>query len=153
MITTLTPVPPCQIRTQNHQSHNKKVWRSKGWRAARTEHLKQHPLCVYCQSPAITVHHPTDEDYGTDEYQKLRDGESVCQSCHWYVHHGYIRCECGQGWRLLGAEWCKHCRPVELKELAEIRRIKRNKAKREWRKTQYRRAKRIHERMKKGVRK
>ncbi len=130
MSISLTPRPPCDVRAGNRKKTNAKIRGSRAWREARDLFLIDHQICVYCGNPSSIVHHPEDSMYG-EHYLDFSRCEAVCRSCHWYGHHGYERCSCGQGWHKAGSEYCHYCLPNSVREQREVRTIKIKKNRRE----------------------
>jgi len=109
---------PQETRAINHHATNNAVWNSPEWKAALFIFKQVHPVCLYCGNPTLTAHHLTLDDYGTPAYigRYLSQCDPVCASCHWYLHHNYERCSCNAGWRLIGTDHCKNCRPGNEKQ-------------------------------------
>ncbi|MCB1928276.1 MAG: HNH endonuclease [Rhodocyclaceae bacterium] len=57
------------------------------WRKARREHLRAHPLCIFCQqqghtTPATVVDHITPHRGDMKLFWNRRNWQSLCETCH-----------------------------------------------------------------------
>lgn len=122
IITTLTPHPPCEIRTANHKRTQSRVYKSKAWKEAKEKFLKAFPVCCYCGAPATIPHHPTRQDYGSQAYlDEIMACEPVCRGCHLGIESGKHLCQgCGKHWTKY--DLCKYCNPNAYRQKNNERR-------------------------------
>ncbi len=62
---------------------------SKMWHEIRDLHLSEFPLCVFCDHPAVNVHHINSKDF--DLFYERSNHASICEACHKKVNEAYHR--------------------------------------------------------------
>jgi hypothetical protein len=103
---------PANIRIENRQKKNRRIWGSKAWKIAKQHFLIKNDHCEWCDAYSELPHHPTDEYYGKDEYIDLHLNGCValCRKCHFALHKGLILCkECKHNYHTTQYEMCFNC--------------------------------------------
>lgn len=123
---------PANIRIENRQAKNRRIWSSKKWKDAREKFLRVCPLCAWCGEPSELAHHPTDEYYGKDEYIDLHLSRctALCKRCHFALHKGLILCpKCKENYCVPINGVCLDCdeerKAAKEKKEAETKALKR----------------------------